>query len=309
MPGAQSGIIPQPGPSALFLILRTRDRQASARLTARVAAAVPTLTAKVATLDRRSKLVSTISFGPEMWDAISPGQRPAKLRPFAPVSANGRSAPATGGDLLLHAVAGHPDLTLELARRFRAPLGDAVEVMEEVHGFRYLDSRDLTGFIDGTENPKGKRRAAVALIGSEDKAFAGGSYVYTQRYVHDLARWIRIPEREQERIVGRRKRDSKQLSDKAKPTAHIARTVIEENGEELQIVRHSFPHGTVSEAGLFFICYTRDLRIPELMLARMIGTTEDGLHDRLMEFSRAVSGANFFAPSLQTLRALGASSR
>jgi putative iron-dependent peroxidase len=87
------------------------------------------------------------------------------------------------------------DLTLELARRFRAPLGDAVEVMEEVHGFPYLDSRDLTGFIDGTENPKGKKRGTVALIGPEDKTFAGESYVFTQRYVHDLARWATFPER------------------------------------------------------------------------------------------------------------------
>ena len=306
MPICQSAILPEPQASALFLILRARDRASSARTLARAAAGVPALAKKVGAFDTRAKLVSAVALGVELWDAVSPGARPAKLRPFRATSADGRSAPSTGGDLLLHVVSKRPDLNLELARRFRTSLGGAVEVCDEVHGFRYLDSRDLTGFIDGTENPKGKERAEVALIGREDKAFTGGSYVYTQRYVHDLEGWAKLSDREQEGIVGRRKRDSIELSDAMKPpTAHIARTVIEENGEELEIVRHSFPYGTVSEAGLFFICYTRDLRIPDLMLSRMMGSAGDGLHDRLMEFSRAVSGANFFAPSLSTLRALG----
>jgi putative iron-dependent peroxidase len=305
MPPSQSAILPEPLPSALFLILRARDGAAGARTLARAAAGVPALTRRVAALDARAKLASTVGIGPELWDAISPGARPAQLQPFRAVAADGRSAPATGGDLFLHVVSKRPDLNLELARRFRLPLGDAVEVCEEVHGFRYLDSRDLTGFIDGTENPKGRARAEVALIGAEDKAFAGGSYVYTQRYVHDLVRWATLSDPQQEAIIGRRKRDSVELSDARKPpTAHIARAVIEEDGKELEVVRHSLPYGTVSEAGLFFICYTRDLRIPDRMLARMMGSAGDGLHDRLMEFSRAVSGANFFAPSLATLRAL-----
>ena len=111
---------------------------------------------------------------------------------------------------------------------------------------------------------------------------------------------------EQEGAIGRRKRDSKELSEKTKPpTAHTSRVVIEEDGEELKVVRHSFPYGTVSEAGLFFVAYTRDLRIPEKMLSRMMGTDDDGLHDHLMDFTRAVSGATFFAPSLKLLASLG----
>jgi porphyrinogen peroxidase len=177
--------------------------------------------------------------------------------------------------------------------------------MEEVHGFRYLDTRDLTGFIDGTENPKGKERAMAALIGKEDPAFAGGSYAFTQRYVHDLKKWASIPLPEREGAIGRRKKDSKELSAKVKPpTAHISRVVIEENGEELQIVRHSFPYGAVTQAGLFFIAYTKDLAVPEKMLSRMFGTSGDGLHDHLMDFTRAVSGATFFAPSLKVLKSL-----
>jgi putative iron-dependent peroxidase len=178
--------------------------------------------------------------------------------------------------------------------------------MDEVHGFQYLDSRDLTGFIDGTENPQGKKeRMEVALISSEDPAFAGGSYVFTQRYVHKLQKWAAVPRNEQEKVIGRRKPDSQELSDRVKPpTAHISRVVIEENGEELEIVRHSFPYGTVSEAGLFFIAYSKTLDTPEKMLNRMMGTTRDGLHDHLMDYTQAVSGAHFFAPSLELLKSI-----
>jgi putative iron-dependent peroxidase len=176
---------------------------------------------------------------------------------------------------------------------------------EEIHGFRYRDSRDLTGFIDGTENPKGKARAVAALIGEEDRPFAGGSYVAVQRYVHDLERWRRLDDREQEQIIGRTKRGSIELPKAKKPeTAHISRVVIERDGAELQILRQSYPWGEVQEAGLYFAAYTKSLDVFDSMLARMMGTTGDGLHDRLMEFSRAVTGATFFVPSLETLSSL-----
>ncbi len=307
MPTSQAGILPAPNPNALFLVLRVRDPEKNGKVVAKVAAGIPALVEKVGAIDPRAKLVCTVSFGADFWDVISPGKRPAGLRPFTAIEAGGRQAPSTGGDILLHILSKRHDLNFELAMRVRNELGDGIEVMDEVHGFQYLDSRDLTGFIDGTENPKGaKDRAEVALIGNEDAAFAGGSYVFTQRYVHNLQKWSTIPPKEQEKIIGRRKSDSEELSAKAKPpTAHISRTVIEENGEELEIVRHSFPYGTVSEKGLFFIAYCKTLDIPEKMLNRMIGTSGDGLHDHLMDFSQAVSGANFFAPSLEVLKSLG----
>ncbi len=306
MPQPQEGIIPEPSEHARFLVLRVREPAAAAPAIARLLGRTPSIAGKVGALDRRAKLVCTASLGPDFWDVVSPKKRPKGLRPFIAIDSGGKRAPNTGGDLLFHIISKRPDLNFELALRVMAELGDRVEVMDDVAGFRYLDSRDLTGFIDGTENPKGRERAAAALIGNEDAAFAGGSYVFTQRYVHALAQWATLALKEQEGAIGRRKRDSKELSDRVKPaTAHISRVVIEEDGEELEIVRHSFPYGTVSEAGLFFIAYTKDLRIPERMLARMMGTAGDGLHDHLMDFTRAVTGATFFAPSLQGLRSLG----
>jgi putative iron-dependent peroxidase len=302
----QTGILPEPSASALFLVLRLRDRARDGARAARAASRVPALTAALAKRAPRDRLVSAVGIGPELWDVVSPAKRPKALRSFPALDAGGRSAPATGGDLLLHTTARRADLCFELALRLRRELGDIAEAIEEVHGFRYLDARDLTGFIDGTENPKGRERAEAALIGREDPAFAGGSFVFTQRYVHDLARWEQLVVREQEGAIGRRKRDSRELADRVKPaTAHIARVVIEEDGRELEILRHSSPYGTTSECGLFFIAYTRDLAVPEKMLRRMMGAADDGLHDRLMEFTRAVSGATFFAPALAALRSLG----
>ena len=190
----QAGIVPNP--NALFLVLRVRDSAINGKAVAKVAAGVPTLTAKVGVIEPRAKLVCTVSFGSEFWDVISPQ-------------------------------------------------------------FEKMGNRSVARTRKG----------------------------------------------------GRRKKDSKELSDKLKPpTAHISRVVMEENGKELEIVRHSFPYGTVSESGLFFIAYTKNLDIPERMLSSMYGTAGDGLHDRLMDFTRAVSGATFFAPSLPVLKSLGASS-
>ncbi|MBI3797762.1 MAG: Dyp-type peroxidase [Deltaproteobacteria bacterium] len=131
---------------------------------------------------------------------------------------------------------------------------------------------------------------AVAKVAAGLPALVNkSSCVFTQRYVHNLQKWATVPQKEQEKVIGRRKPDSTELSDRIKPpTAHISRVVIEEQGQELEIVRHSFPYGTVSESGLFFIAYTKTLDIPEKMLSRMMGTSGD-----------------FFAPSLEVLKSLG----
>jgi putative iron-dependent peroxidase len=299
----QSAILPSPQEHARFLVLGV-DHTLSAK-TGQVAATTPAICEEVRRLDAEAELVCTVAFGPALWDLISPKQRPKKLHPFKAVGSPDRRAPSTGGDLLLHIVSKRTDLNAELMLRILAALGERVSVLEDVQGFRYLDERDLTGFIDGTENPTGAARAQVALIGEEDADFAGGSYVFTQRYVHDLRHWQKVPLEEQECIIGRRRADSEELPDDIRPeTAHISRVVIEEHGEELEIVRHSFPYATATEAGLFFIAYTKDLEIPDKMLARMFGATGDNLHDHLMDFSRAVSGATFFAPSIEQLSSL-----
>jgi len=304
-PEPQLGIVPEPADAAHFLVLRVRDHVCNAREVGRQLSAIPALMAE---LDPGERLAANVGIGPEFWDALSPGRRPAGLRPFRALAADGRRAPSTGGDVLLHVSSARRDLTFDLVLEARTRLGDRVEVLEDVAAFSRFEARDLTGFIDGTENPKDDARAEWALVGDDDAPFAGGSYVFTQRYVHDLAKWGRLSAAEQEDVIGRRKPDSEELPDDLKPpTAHVARSNLVVGGEELKIVRQSMPYGDASEHGLFFIAYCRTPDIPEQMLARMMGTSGDGLYDRLLDFSHAVSGAHFFAPSLPVLRGLGGS--
>ena len=300
----QSAIVPPDGPHALFLVIHLKSGAEEA--VRESAAALPKLLDELGSGDPQARLVGSLAFGPDLWQRL--GQpRPRHLKPFEAIDNGELHAPATGGDLLLHLHSARADLNFLAARRFLAPLHRWLERIEETPAFRYLDSRDLTGFIDGTENPQEEEeRREVALIGEEDSESAGGSYVIAQRYIHRLERWQAMPDSAQEEIIGRSKPDSVELGDEVKPaTAHISRVVIEEDGEELEIVRHSLPYGRASgDAGLFFIAYARDLTIFEKMLSRMFGRSGDGLHDRLMEFTEPVSGAFFFAPSLEQLQGL-----
>lgn len=300
----QPGVLPTGGPHAYFLTFTVADGAERTALSQAIRDIQPAARA-LAARAKTARLLCTLGIGSELWDRLSPARRPAGLRPFRTVKANGRVAPATGGDLFVQITSGRHDLNLDLAMGLVWRLQPLARVTEEIHGFRYRDSQDLTGFIDGTENPKGKARAVAALIGEEDRHFTGGSYVAVQRYVHDLERWRRLDDREQEQIFGRTKRGNVELPKAKKPQmAHISRVVIERDGVELQILRQSYPWGTVREAGLYFAAYTKSLDVFDLMLARMMGTTGDGLHDRLMEFSRAVTGATFFVPSTESLSSL-----
>ncbi len=301
MPTPQPGVLSGGSTHAYFLTFITDGSAAPVALIKAIRNIHP-LAPALAAKAKPAGLQCTFGIGSELWDRLSPARRPAGLRPFRAVQANGRVAPSTGGDIFLQITSRRHDLNLDLAMGLARQLRSLATVADEVHGFRYRDSRDLTGFIDGTENPKGKARAVAAQIAEEDRSFAGGSYVVVQRYVHDLERWRKLDDQEQEQIIGRTKRNSVELPRRKKPeTAHISRVVIERDGRELQILRQSYPWGTVREAGLYFVAYTKSLDVFDLMLARMMGVTGDGLHDRLMEFSRAVTGATFFVPSLETI--------
>ncbi len=259
MPTPQPGVLPAGGSHVYFLIFTVDDGADSAALSKAIRDVLPSAGALAKTMPR-ARLLCTLGIGSHMWDRLSPMRRPAGLRPFLSIRADGRAAPATGGDMFLQMTSDRHDLNLDVAMELVRRLRPLATMTEEVHGFRYRDSQDLTGFIDGAENPQGKARAAAALIGAEDRPFAGGSYVAVQRYIHDLEGWRRLRDREQEQIIGRTKRGNIELSTSQKPeTAHISRVVIERDGEELKILRQSYPWGTVREAGLYFVAYTKSL--------------------------------------------------
>jgi putative iron-dependent peroxidase len=258
--------------------------------------------------DLEAGLSCVIGIGSDAWDRLFADPRPAELHAFREFRAGSRQAIATPGDLLFHIRARRMDLCFEMAAQIMGGLGDAVTAVDEVHGFRYFDDRDLLGFVDGTENPRGQAVIDAALVGAEDAAFAGGSYVITQKYLHDLAGWNALPTETQERIIGRMKLSDIELDYSVKPTfAHNALTSITENGKDLQIVRDNMPFGQVGqgEYGTYFIGYCRTPRVTEQMIENMFIGKPPGNYDRLLDFSRAVTGTLFFVPSATFLDALG----
>ena len=241
-----------------------------------------------------------MGFGSAAWDRLFGAERPAELHPFREILAGTRHAVATPGDLLFHIRADRMDMCFELETLILDRLGPSIAVAEEVQGFQYFDNRDLLGFVDGTENPTDREAIDAILVGTEDPAFAGGSYVITQKYLHDLKGWNTLPTEVQEKIIGRTKLANVELDDTVKPTyAHNALTVIVENGEEKKILRENRPFGTPGqgEFGTYFIGYCRTPRTIELMLENMFIGRPPGNYDRLLDFSVAMTGTLFFVPT------------
>jgi len=250
--------------------------------------------------DIEGGLSCVMGFGSDAWDRLFGTPRPNELHAFREIRAGNRHAVATPGDLLFHIRAKRMDLCFELATQIMASIGDAVSPVDEVHGFRYFDDRDLIGFVDGTENPRGEAALDAVLIGEEDAAFAGGSYVIVQKYLHDLNGWNALSTEAQERIIGRKKLPDIELDDSVKPTsAHSALTTIVEDGKEVKILRDNMPFGRAAqgEFGTYFIGYSRSPRTIEQMLENMFVGRPPGNYDRLLDFSRAVTGNLFFVPS------------
>jgi len=245
-------------------------------------------------------LSCVMAFGSEVWDLLFGKPRPAELRKFKEIRAGKRHAVSTPGDILFHIRAQRMDLSFELAAEIMARLGAAVSPVDEVHGFRFFDSRGLIGFVDGTENPQDQAAIDATLVGDEDPAFEAGSYVIVQKYLHDMAGWNALQTEEQERIIGRTKLTDIELDDSVKPPyAHNAVTKIVDDGVEVKILRDNMPFGQAGrgEFGTYFIGYSRSPRTTEQMLQNMFVGKPPGNYDRLLDYSHAVTGTLFFAPS------------
>ena len=249
-----------------------------------------------------------MGIGSDAWDRLFGPPRPAELHPFREIRAGARHAVSTPGDLLFHIRARHMDLCFELATQIMARIGDAVSPVDEVHGFKNFDDRDLVGFVDGTENPRGEEVADAALVGAEDAAFAAGSYVMVQKYLHDMSAWNALTTEAQEKIIGRKKVSDIELEESVKPScSHSSLTTIEEKGKEMKILRDNMPFGSAAqgEFGTYFIGYCRTPRTLEQMLENMFVGRPPGNYDRLLDYSRAVTGNLFFAPSANFLESMG----
>jgi putative iron-dependent peroxidase len=286
--------------AAIFLVT-TLNPGLDNRTTVRsLCADLAALLRAVESRDLEGGLSCVMGFGSDAWDKLFGPPRPAKLHPFREIRSGARHAVSTPGDLLFHIRAKRMDLCFELETQIMTRIRDAVSPVDEVQGFRYFDDRDLIGFVDGTENPRGEAAIDAVLVGEEDAAFAGGSYVIVQKYLHDLEGWNALSTEEQERIIGRTKLSDIELDDSVKPTsAHSALTTIVEGGKEIKILRDNMPFGRAAhgEFGTYFIGYSRSPGTTEQMIENMFIGRPHGNYDRLLDFSRAVTGNLFFAPS------------
>jgi porphyrinogen peroxidase len=253
-----------------------------------------------------AQLSCVTGIGRELWDRMFTGPRPASLHRFRAWTGARHTAPSTPGDLLFHIRAGQMDVCFELAAKIAERLRGVADVVDETHGFKYFDERDLLGFVDGTENPTGDEAARHVLVGDEDPAFAGGSYVLVQKYLHNLDAWNALTVEQQEAAIGRTKLDNIELSDKA-PNSHVALNTVEDpDGNELKILRDNMPFGSIKdgEFGTYYIAYAATPDVPELMLRRMFLGEPTGNHDRILDFSTATTGSLFYAPTAQFLENL-----
>ena len=286
--------------AAIFLVMTIKPGAGNRTAIRSFCADLSALVRSVGFRELEGSLSCVIGFGSEAWDHVFGQPRPAELHKFHEIRAGKRHAVSTPGDMLFHIRAQRMDLCFELATRIMARLGAAVSPADEVHGFRFFDSRDLIGFVDGTEYPKGQEAIDATIIGGEDPKFVGGSYVIVQKYLHDLAGWNKLPTEKQEHIVGRTKLTDVELDDSVKPTyAHNALTKIVEDGKEIKILRDNMPfgHAGQGEFGTYFIGYSRSPHTIEQMLHNMFVGKPAGNYDRLLDYSRAATGNLFFVPS------------
>jgi len=286
--------------AAIFLVVCIRQDPDAYGLVRSFCADLSGLIRAVEFQDIEAALTCIVGFGSDAWDKLFGSPRPAELHPFREILSGSRHAVSTPGDILFHIRAKRMDLCFELATQIMNSIGSVVSVADEVQGFRYFDERDVLGFVDGAENPRGDAVREAAIVGDEDPAFAGGSYVIVQKYLHNMKAWDALPVEAQEHIIGRRKLSDIELSDAEKPaSAHNALTVIEENGKEVKILRDNMPFGRpgYGEFGTYFIGYSRSPRTTETMLQNMFVGRPPGNYDRLLDFSRAVTGSLFFVPS------------
>jgi putative iron-dependent peroxidase len=293
--------------SAIFLVATLTPGEDSAGKVRAWCADIAGLTRSVGKRVPAGNLSCICGFSSSAWDTLFGQPRPASLHGFREFGPETRRAMATPGDILLHIRAEQMDLCFELATQLCSVLGDAVTVVDEVQGFRYFDMRSIIGFVDGTENPVGRKAADFTIVGKEDPPFAGGSYVVVQKYLHNMSAWNALSVEAQERVIGRTKLSDIELDDAVKPSSsHSALTTITQDGQEVKILRDNMPFGKpgAGEFGTYFIAYARSPAPVEQMLENMFVGRPAGNYDRLLDFSTAVTGGLFFVPSADLLETL-----
>jgi putative iron-dependent peroxidase len=226
-----------------------------------------------------------------------PTPLPKELVNFEPIIGERHTAVSSKGDLHFHIRADTTGICYDIASAITDLLSPVAISIEEIHGFRYWDSRSILGFVDGTENPHGQDRELFSMVSDEDPAYKGGSYLFVQKYVHDLSAWKNLSTEQQEKVIGRYKANDIEMADDVKPSnSHIALANV---GDDFKIVRDNMPFGNMStnEMGTYFIAYASTFTTVQKMLTNMFIGSPAGNYDRILDFSTAKTGTLFFVPT------------
>ncbi len=294
--------------SAAFLVLTVGTDDAAIATARSVLASTGDLIKDIRIRLSSGLFSCNVGIGHRVWGPLTGQPAPLELKPFQEIKGATHTAVSTSGDLLYHIRAEKMDVIIEFEKILLEAFGDAVTPVDDVAGFRYFDGRDLLEFVDGTANPDGLDLPADTIVGAEDPAHAGGSYVVIQKYLHDLAAWRAQTVETQQAIIGRTKFDNVELPDATEgQKAHKTLCTIEDADGEHDILRDNMPFAVPGSGvyGTYFIGYSRRLWVIEKMLERMFIGDPPPLHDRILDYSRAVTGVTFFAPSRGFLSALG----
>lgn len=249
-----------------------------------------------------SRASCVMGIGHDAWLRLQlPTPLPKELTNFAPIVGEKHTAVASKGDLHFHIRADTTSICYDMAEAISDVLNPVATSIEEIHGFRYWDSRSILGFVDGTENPHGPDREFFGMIGNDDPAYEGGSYLFVQKYIHNLNAWKGLTTEQQEKVIGRYKANDLEMADDVKPSnSHIALANI---GDDLKIVRDNMPFGNMStnEMGTYFIAYAGTFTTVQKMLTNMFIGSPVGNYDRILDFSTAKTGSLFFVPTFNMI--------
>ena len=249
-----------------------------------------------------SKASCVMGIGYEAWQQLElPQPQPKEFKKFQEIKGSKHTAVSTEGDLHFHIRADEKSFAYDMASTISGYMKEIADCVVEVQGFRYWDSRSILGFVDGTENPHGKDRDHFAIVGDSDLQYEGGSYLFVQKYIHNLDAWKSLSVEEQEKVIGRSKDHDIEMDDDVKPkNSHIALANI---GDDFKVVRDNMPFGNAAtnEMGTYFICYASTFSTVEKMLTNMFIGNPPGNYDRILDFSTAQTGTLFFVPSMDML--------
>jgi porphyrinogen peroxidase len=288
---AQPGILALGTNAQTYLELDRRVRTSSRRF----ARALASLREPRTTM---SGVNLVVGFRPELWRELRPRELPARVAGFDRdlEGTDGFVMPATQHDAVLWFAGSAPDIVFDETRLAIRGIDPVATVASETPGWPYRQDRDLTGFVDGSENPTVPEAPGVAIV-PEGKPGAGGSILLLQKWEHDTDRWEALPVAAQERVIGRTKAASVELDPKP-PDSHVARTDQDRFGK---IFRRNVPYGTATNHGTMFVGFCAEQAPLARMLESMAGSL-DGKRDALTRYTRPITGAYYFVPSSEEVR-------